>query len=111
MTGALKPRASPAAVVKTPKALRMLVYDVYPQLKDRAEIMFCIETHLALLLSQGRVRDAIAFLRESEIGLRHELLRRPIEKRRGVLKVVGSGTLSASLGILVKYVASKLGVA
>lgn len=97
------------AVVTLSQELRMLIFDVYPKLKDRADILHCIETHLSFLLEHGRVPDAREFLRETEIGLRQELLCRPIEQRRGVIKIIGTGTLNASLGIVTKFIASKLG--
>lgn len=109
MIGALNPRAPPTAVVMVSQELRMLVYDVYPKLKDRSDILHCIETHLTFLLDQGRVRDAHEFLRETEIGLRQELISRSLEQRRSVMKIVGTGTLNASLGVAAKYIASKLG--
>lgn len=107
-----RPRPPPVPVsdVRLSSELRHLIQEAYPDLATSSDILLTIELHLRLLNSQGRTEDAIAFVRDCAAGARNEIQQRNGEKRRVVLKLIGGSTLTASIGIAIKFIATKFGI-
>jgi hypothetical protein len=86
-----------------------LILETY-QMPIGTEMLLNIEIHLELLNRQGRIEDAAVFIRECEIGARTEVQKRSRQKSRDVLKLIGTSTFTASLGVVMKYLSNKLGI-
>ncbi len=109
MRAGLEPRAPPGREVYLSAEFRALILETYP-LPVGMELLLNIETHLDLLNSQSRSRDATEFLRDCETGARAEVRKRSREKSRNALTLIGTSTFTASLSVAVKYLGTKLGI-
>jgi hypothetical protein len=110
MRAGIEPRAPPGLHhVKVTAEFRSLILKAYSG-PIGTDMLLNIEIHLNLLNSQDRGMEAIAFLKDCEIGAKAEVQKRSKEKSRNVLKLIGTSTVTASLGLAVKYICAKIGI-
>jgi hypothetical protein len=109
MRAGIEPRAPPGLDIRLTAEFRSLMLKAYSG-PIGTEMLLNIEIHLKLLNSQDRGVEAIAFLQDCEIGAKAEVQKRSKEKSRNVLKLIGNSTVTASLGLAVKYLCTKFGI-
>ena len=87
-----------------------MIYQLHPDAERRTQVLFAIETMLALFSEQGREQCIASMLEDEKTAMIEEIVLRQKKTNRARLSIVGNSTLTVILMLIARAIASKFGM-